>query len=185
MITFEWDSREVQAAHGAVEPLRLFRALKRSGADAIRSMRAESKRQIRSSVRLRSRYLTNEAFPLNMPRARSSIGGLVWTMRVSGAPVPLSEYPHRANKKGVRVQVKRGSFVLIKSAFLARRKTGKVGVFLRPTEARYPMGHRLGLRVSDTFADGRLSTALHAYGQAQFAKRFAYWIAVKDLPLGK
>lgn len=180
MVTLEWDSRSLapfQNARGGMQRA-LVSALRKAGGDALRAMRAESKRQVRDRVRIRAGFLANKALPLDFPRA-STIDGLVWVLRVSGAAVPLGEYPRRQTRKGVSVEVVKGQRRFITGAFLARTKSGRKGVFLRPTGARYPMGHRLGLRVSDSMADGRIPTAVLARAQSVFATAAARLIPLE------
>jgi hypothetical protein len=155
----------------------VFRALKRAGGDALRATRAQAKRSTRERVRIRAGYLADRALPLTFPRGATTLNGLEWRMRVSGQAVPLGEYPRRQTKKGVSVEVQKGKRALIASAFLAKSRTGRQSVFLRPGKARYPMGHRLGLNVADTMKDGvtprvALRRGLDVMGSA-FARLFA------------
>jgi hypothetical protein len=136
----------------------MVRALKMAGGDAIRAVRAESKRGVRGRTRIRAGYLADRAMPLAFPTGRT-LGELAWRMDVSGQAVPLGEYPRRQVRRGVSVEVQRGKRTILASAFLARTRAGREGVFLRPTERRYPMGHRLGLSVADSMSDGRVPDA--------------------------
>jgi hypothetical protein len=142
----------------------VLKAARQAGGDAQRAMRAEAKRQVRARKRIAAKYLANKSLPLDRPAP------LTWRMRVSGAPVPLGEYPRRQTARGVSVEINRGKRVLIKSAFLARMRTGRLGVFLRPTDARYPMGHRLGSSVSDAMQDAAEPTLERA--RAVFTSAF-------------
>lgn len=155
-ITFVWDSREL-SAFGGVERA-VFNALKKAGGDAIRAVRAESKRQTRERVRIRAGYLADKSLPLAFPTGRK-LEDLVWVMRVSGQEVPLGEYPHRKTRRGVSVEIQRGKRTVITSAFLAKGRSGRESVFLRPTKQRYPMGHKLGMSVADSMSDGRIPSA--------------------------
>ena len=137
----------------------LFQALKKAGGDAILAVRAEAKRGTRERVRIRAGYLANSALPLRYPRVRSSLSGLIWVMDVSGQEVPLGEYPARQTRVGVSVEVQRGKRMVIKSAFMAKSRRARKSVFLRPTKARYPMGHRLGMSVADSMSDGKVPAA--------------------------
>jgi hypothetical protein len=157
-IQFVWDSGELDAYRDAKVERAVFRALKMAGGDGIRAARAESKRKTRDRVRLRAGYLADRALPLTFPKGRE-LGDLVWVLSVSGKEVPLGEYPARRTRKGVSVEVQRGKRVLVESAFMARGKGAREGVFLRPTKARYPMGHRLGPSVADSMADGQTPRA--------------------------
>lgn len=171
-ITFQWDKSAVGAWKGRKMEKAVVRALKKAGSDAIRATRAESKRGVRTRTRIRAGYLADRALPLQYARG-DRLEGLVWAVHVSGQSVPLGEYPRRQTKRGVSVEVQRGRRALIESAFLARSRTGRLGVFLRPTTARYPMGHRLGLSVADSMADGRVPDMALRRGVAVLGSAFA------------
>ena len=158
-IEFAWDTKASAFLAEKRIQRALFRAAKKAGRDALKALRAEAKRQTRARVRIRAGYLANRALPLTNAKGKT-LEDLVWRMDVSGAAVPLGEYPARRTKKGVSVEIERGKRSIIKGAFLAKtaRSTRK-GVFRRPKRERYPMGHRLGLRVSDAMSDGRIPAA--------------------------
>lgn len=156
------DPRDVERIH-RIGP-RALKAAQLSGWDAIRATRAEAKRGVRERVRMRARYLQNVALPLHSY-------ALTWVMRVRGSAVPLSEFPRRQVRKGVVVEVRPGKRALIKSAFLAKRRGG-IGVFMRPTKERYPMGHRLGPSVPDVMSDGEVPEAALTRGAEVFISAF-------------
>lgn len=163
-LSVSWDARSLNVLRTAAVERALFHALKKAGGDALRRLRAEAKRRTRARVAIRAGYLAASALPLRFAQGRS-VDELEWVMRVSGREVPLGEYPRRATKKGVSVEVQRGRRILLKSAFLAQAKSGRQSVFLRPSKLRYPMGHRLGLSVADSMADGQTPRfALEAAG---------------------
>jgi hypothetical protein len=157
--TVEWDKPSADFLRDRRVSRAVTAAFKKAGGDALRFMRAEAKRQVRARVRIRAGYLANKSFPLRYARGKT-LDELSWEMRVSGREVPLGEYPARQTKRGVKVEVERGKRVLLKSAFLAKGRAPRKGVFLRPTKKNYPMGHRLGLRVSDSMTDGRIPQAV-------------------------
>lgn len=154
-IVFQWTSEGIERFNERRVMQAVVRAMRKAGGDAIRSVRASSKRGVRERVRLRASYLADRAMPLAFPVGRS-LDDLAWRMDVSGREVPLGEYPARQTRKGVSVEVQRGRRAVIDSAFLAKGRARRPGVFLRPTEKRYPMGHRLGPSVADSMADGRV-----------------------------
>lgn len=159
----------------------LYQALKKAGGDAIRAVRAEAKRGTRERVRIRAAYLADRSLPLTFPKGRG-LSDLVWVMRVSGSEVPLGEYPARQTRKGVSVEVQRGKRTVIRSAFMARGRSARKSVFLRPTKARYPMGHKLGMSVADSMSDGRVPRAALDRGATVLGLAFNRLLA---LELGK
>lgn len=166
-----WDPKTLASLKAKTVDRAVFQALKKAGGDALRALRAEAKRRMRERIRIRAGYLANAAFPLRFARGRT-VAELAWTMKVSGRAVPLGEYPRRATKKGVSVEVQRGKRALIRGAFLARARTGRQSVFLRPSRLRYPMGHRLGLSVADAMADGQIPAAALERAGSVFSSAF-------------
>lgn len=154
-IVFQWTSEGIECFERRRVMLAVVRAMKKAGADGIRATRASSKRGVRERVALRAGYLADRALPLTYASG-TALGALAWRMDVSGREVPLGEFPRRQVKRGVSVEVRRGRRVVIDSAFLAKGRSSREGVFLRPTARRYPMGHRLGPSVADSMADGRV-----------------------------
>lgn len=153
-IRIRFDPRDVVRVTGPGIERAIMKALKKAGRDGLRAMRAAAKRGTREKVRIRAGYLADRSFPLRA--SGQKLEDLVWEMGVSGQEVPLGEYPRRQTRRGVSIEVARGRRTVIRSAFLARRKAGiREGVFLRPSKERYPMGHRLGLSVAQSMADGR------------------------------
>ncbi len=178
MISILWDTQDVARWSGLGVEKATARALKRAGGDAIKAMRAEGKRAVRERKKIRAGYLAEKSMPLTLPKG-NRIAGMEWTLRVSGKPVPLGEFPRRQMKAGVRVTVNVGKTKLIKSAFLAMTKSGRMGVFLRPTDARFPMGHKLGSNVAETFSDKPIIARVQMYGQDSFRSRFMYWMPLE------
>lgn len=178
--TVTWHEKSLLGIRSRTVERAVFQAVKKAGGDALRRLRAEAKRQVRARVAIRAGYLAASALPLQFARGRR-LDELQWVMRVSGREVPLGEYPRRATKKGVNVEVQRGRRVLLKGAFLATARTGRKSVFLRPSKFRYPMGHRLGLNVADAMADGQIpAVALGEAGKvlgAGFARLFPLELA--------
>lgn len=155
---FTWNSKELAALTGRGIERAIVRALKMAGRDAIRAVRAEAKRGVRSRVRIRAGYIADRALPLTYARG-DRLDALVWEMGVSGREVPLGEYPRRQTRRGVSVEVQRGKRAVLKGSFLAHGKGSRERVFLRPGKARYPMGHRLGMSVANSMSDGRVPRA--------------------------
>ncbi len=171
-ITFKFDSSEVAVfTEGKVEKA-LKRALSKAGGDAIRAVRADGKRRVRTRKRMRAEYLAARGLPLTFPKRNAEIDAMVWTMRPTGKHVPLGKYPARQTKKGVSVQVNQGQRKLIKGAFIAKMKSGHVGVFQREGRARLPIQHALSTRVSDVFEDRGMAPAVLDRGQTVFTSSF-------------
>lgn len=170
-IVFRWYSDGIEDFNTRRVQLAVVRAMKRAGSDAIRAVRAASKRGVRERVPLRAKYLADKALPLTYASG-TTLEALVWRVDVSGREVPLGEYPRRQVRKGVSVEVRRGHRTVIDSAFLAKGRAAREGVFLRPTARRYPMGHRLGPSASDSMADGQVPQIALDRGAAVMSSAF-------------
>lgn len=132
-LTFRWAS-----TFDSKKTLRgTARALKRAGSEAIRGMRAEANRQIRSKKRFKVAFL-NKAMKLNYPQG-SEISELAWRMDVSGAAVPLSAFTVKQTASGVTAMLGPGKTTKLKSAFLATMDSGHTGVFFRTSKSRLPI----------------------------------------------
>lgn len=147
-------------------------SLRKAGGDAVRAVRADSKRGVRRRKRMRARYLQNRALPLQFPRRTAAISEMTWVMQVSGTPVPLGRYPARQTRKGVRVEVNRGKRVLLKGAFLATMKSGHRGVWMREGSGRLPIDHALSSRVSDVAQDTGFAADVLRRGSVVLNKSF-------------
>ncbi|AGC43277.1 hypothetical protein MYSTI_01948 [Myxococcus stipitatus DSM 14675] len=165
-----WDSKSSAYLKEKKTLKALAAAARKAGIDMMRAVRAEAKRETRERIRIRAGYLAAKAMPLKYPKTRK-LDEMEWRMPVSGREVPLGEFPSRQTKKGVSLEVQRGKRVLIKGAFRAQgAKRQRPGVFKRPGKKRYPMGHKLGLRVSDSMHDGKTPTKALTRGQEVFAR---------------
>lgn len=153
-ISMQLDTRALNPLRSGAVARAILIAMRKAGNTAIRKMRAVSKRRVRDEKRIKANYLADKALPIRTPRGARNIESLVWRMDVSGAPVPLGEYPARQNKKGVVVKVNRaGGPKTILGAFIQLRRDGRKGVFKRPDKDRYPMGHKLSTSVDQVFRD--------------------------------
>lgn len=171
-VEYEWDSRDLALFRGGKVEGALARALNKAGSEAVRRMKAEANRKARQRKKLKVSAV-NKALPLIFPKNTKIIEFLVWEMRVSGTPMPLSSYPHRQTKKGVMVQVTPGKRKLIKSAFLGTMSSGHEGIFQRRTKARLPIDELFSSRISDVFEDTGFIQQVLEHGRGAFARAYA------------
>lgn len=158
----------------------VVRALRKAGSTALRDMRSEASRRIRKRKRIRPKYISR-ALSLRRPRG-SDITAMEWAVLVSGEPVPLVAYPHRQTTKGVSVEVNRGKRTLVKGAFVASMRSGKVGVFRRRGKARLPIDELRGSRPVDALLHRGEAAAVAARGGRSLAATF---VRVLPLEVGK
>jgi signal recognition particle subunit SEC65 len=166
-ISVKWDRSEIAALETGPLKAALKRALRKAGATALRDMRSEASKRIRSRKAIKVRYITR-ALTLQRPKG-GEIADMAWALNVSGEPVPLVAYPNRQTKKGVSVEVNRGKRTLVKHAFKASMASGHVGVFKRKGKARLPIQELHGSRPIDALlhkgeADGVAERGGRSFG---------------------
>lgn len=160
------------------------RALRKAGATALRDMRSEAVKRIRSRKAIRPKYISR-AITLSRPKG-GDISGMEWAVRFSGEPVPLIAFPHRATKAprlgkrrqgpvdqgGVVVEVNRGKRTLVRGAFIATMKSGHEGIFRRVGKGRLPIKELLGSRPVDALMHAGEAEAVAGRGSVSFAATF-------------
>lgn len=194
-LSLKWDAKQLKALRAQGLEQAITRAVKRAGGDAIRSMRAEANRQVRARKRMKAGRVT-KGLRLNFPRGARHIDDLVWRIDISGEPVQLYAYPNRQVKRGVSVAVNVGKRTIVKGAFIAKMASGRIGVFMRESDARWraptrgskrkksglPIRELFSSRISDVLRDSGAIPALHGRGQLVFNNAFARLL---PLELGK
>jgi hypothetical protein len=170
-INATWDRSGMRALETGPLTGALKRALRKSGATALRDMRSEASKRIRARKRIKSSYISR-SLTLSRPRG-SDINGMKWSVLVSGEPVPLIAYPARQTKKGVSVEVNRGKRTLVKGAFIATMKSGHRGVFRRRGKARLPIEELRGSRPVDALLHEGEAQGVADRGGKSFAATFA------------
>lgn len=177
-ISFTWDSRDLELWRGEPKVEKaLASALSKAGGDAVRALRADSVRSVRSRKRFKAAKL-RRALPLFFPRGRK-IESLLWEMKVSGEPVPVSSLPHRQTRKGVSVAINTGKRSFIRSAFIATMKSGHTGVFLRRGAGRLPIDEAFTTKVSDVFNDTGMIPDVMQTAERAFDKAFTRLWAIE------
>src|SRR5689334_21043309 len=179
-INVKWDRSEIAALETGPLKAALKRALRKAGATALRDMRSEASKRIRTRKAIRPKYIRRA---LTLRRAKGSdIASMEWAVDVSGEPVPLIAYPHRQTKKGVSVEVNRGKRTLVKGSFAATMRSGHEGVFRRRGRGRLPINELLGSRPVDALLHEGEAQAVAEHGSQSFAATF---VRVLPLEVGK
>jgi hypothetical protein len=185
-LTLKWDSRDLEVFRGRRIEGALLRALSKAGGDAIRFVRTGTGKLVRQRKRMKLGRVRG-GLPIFFPTNKSQISDLGWRMDVSGAPVPLAEFPHRVVRRqegrrhggGVMVEVNVGKRQLVRSAFVARMASGHVGVFRRRGEARLPIDEAFTSRLSDVVQDTGFVPFVYEGAQARFASTFARLLPIE------
>jgi hypothetical protein len=161
-------------------------ALRKAGSTSLRDMRSEATKRVRARKRLRAGFI-RKAITMSRPKG-GDIERMEWALHVSGAPVPLIQYPHtqryamvpgphgnaRFTKAGISVRVNkgRGKQTLIKPAFLATMKSGHRGIFVRRGNRRLPIDERFASRVTDALRHPGELDAIVARGRRVFGETY-------------
>lgn len=183
-ISVQWDKSGIAGLETGKLKGAVVRALRKAGATALRDMRSEASKRIRERKAIAPKYISR-ALSLGRPKG-SSIADMSWSLNVSGKPVPLIAYPHKAFKPrklgkrkagprapgGVRVEVNTGKWTLVRGAFVATMNSGHDGIFRRRGQARLPIDELLGSRPVDALLHKGESEAVAARGGASFSATF-------------
>lgn len=157
-VKLEWDT----AALAKVDPARVSRVMTKGltwgGRDALRGLASGAQRVVRDRKALAVKRVKG-ALKTTHPRTGASLPQMVWVLRASGAPVAMSDYPHkdtqRTSRKGVWVTVNKGVRKQLRHAFEVRLRSGHVGIFERSGAggARLPIKELFTSRVSEPVGD--------------------------------
>jgi hypothetical protein len=126
------------------------------------TVRAEASRQIRGRYSLKAGTVRKQ---LRIERATRN--RLTSAVIASGAPIPLVEFGARQTKKGVTVKVTK-TRKLVKGVFIARMKSGKVGVFERLGSKRLPIRELFSVSLPRTFTQRQILAALRKTAADRF-----------------
>jgi hypothetical protein len=193
-VSVRWDKSGIAGLETGKLKGAVVRALRKAGVTALRDMRSEAKRRIGELKRLSSKYV-NRALTLSQSKG-SDVAQLQWALVVSGKPVPLIAYPHRAKKAprlgkrrqgprdrgGMVVEVNPGKKTLIRGAFVARMSSGHEGIFKRLGHKRLPIKELLGSRPIDALLHSGQAEGVAKRGGESFSSTFE---RVLPLEIGK
>jgi len=122
------------------------KAINRAAKRAADTARAESVRQLAKEYTLPATEIRGTITTRNV-----SGGNVGATMKISSSPFALPKFKGVTPKeimppaKGpVQSQVKKGGGATLKRAFIAKMKSGHVGVYERQSEKRFPIGQHFG-----------------------------------------
>lgn len=171
-IALEWNESQLRDLRARGFSKAIVRAARKSGGDALRSMRTTAARYVRERKRVKAGAV-RDAMTLIFPRGTGDLADLAWTLKVNNKTVPLAEYPHRQTKRGVSVSVnKGGARKLIEGAFVARMKSGHEGIFVRRGKARLPIDELFSSKITDLFRDTGMVDRTFDRGREVFASSF-------------
>lgn len=191
-VEVKWDKSQIAAL--AVGPMKsaVKAALRKAGSTALRDMRAEATKRIRERKRIKPRYIRDA---LSLRTTGGAIKDMEWALNVSGKPIPLIAYPHKAVKGklgkrrmgprspgGLLVEVNVGKQTFVRGAFVATMRSGHQGIFRRRGTSRLPIQELLGSRPVDALLHAGESEAVAFRGYQSFAQTFT---RVLPMEIGK
>jgi len=141
-------------------------AHKRAGISAQRKMKAEANRQVRKTRIIKHDKLSK----LIIAYVRGGGMGTEFFVRVNGEPIPVAKLPHRQNRKGVRFKVRRDKSSMMRGAFVAKMKSGNVGVFKREGDGRLPIKQVFTSGISSAFKDEGPRLIVVQAGEREYLK---------------
>lgn len=136
----------------------LANAVRKAGGDALRKMRTTSTQTIRFRKRMKLKAI-NDALVLTFPKTKE-LDAMLWRMDVKGTRVPVSAFAPRQRASGVSIAINQGKRKVIKHAFIARMRSGHVGVWQRDGRGRLPIHELYTTRVADIFTDAGMIPAV-------------------------
>jgi hypothetical protein len=179
-ISAKWDRSQIGALEEGPLKSALARALRKAGATALRDMRSEGSKRVRSMKRIKATYV-RRAMTLRRSKG-GEVADMLFALDVDGDAVPLTAYPNRQTKKGVSVEVNRGKRTLIKGAFKGKMGSGHSGVFKRRGKERLPIDEQRGSRPVDALLHKGEADAVAERGGKSFGDTF---LRVLPLEIGK
>jgi hypothetical protein len=195
-LTLRWDTSKIEPLKNQGLERALFRAVSRAGGDAIRAMRTSSRRSVQFRKRMKAERVTR-GLPVFFPRGPKELAQLEWRVGVSGEIVPVSSFPFRQVRRGVSVAINKGQRKIIPGAFVAKMRSGHVGIFSRRADpmaapssrkrrsslprrvGRLPIDEAFTTRISDVFGDSGMVPSVQARGQAVFSSAFDRLLALE------
>lgn len=142
-----------------------IRALNR----AIASVRTDATRRLAQEMGLRAKTVRDR---LKIIPAKN--GQLEATLVVGGKRIPIKEFAARQTRQGVTYRGPGGARTLIKSAFIAKMRSGHIGVFERRTTKRLPIVERFGASLPFVAVKQKILQAGLAVGEAAFRKNLEH-----------
>ena len=146
------------------------KAITRSLNRTITGVRTAASRAVREELTLKAKDVNRE---LAVRRARRR--DLEAALDISVTATGLIKFRARQTQRGTTVQVKRrGGRKRISHAFIAKMKSGHVGVFVRRKGAgRLPIGERFSTAVGQFLDDERVLSELGDGAQVRFTKELS------------
>lgn len=140
-LELKWDPKELQQWEGDPVGKAIVRQLRNAGDRAARALVTSIVKYIQSKKKLKSPFIREGIF-LKRPGAKADLGDLEWRATISGALIPLAQYPYQVKQVGRGAQVQSVSVDVGKSTAVsafAFSRGGRVSLLARTAKGRYPL----------------------------------------------
>jgi hypothetical protein len=150
-LQYEWDSRDLAVWRGGAMETAVSRALRLAGNQAIRALNKDEIALARSKKSLPEKIIAEDQ-SLSLPGRSVEIKDMAWRIYVRGKPVPAAKFPHTTSGLGTIVTFGgAGGTKLISGAFVARMKSGHLGIYRRKGKTRLPIDEVFSSRLPKQF----------------------------------
>lgn len=158
----------IKEAREAASPERLRRAIARALAKTVSQGKTAATKAIREEYNIKQRDLASKI------RTEIDPSRLQAAITVSGRNIPLLQFGARQTKKGVTLQIKKGSRKVLRSSFISTMRSGHQGVFSRTTRKRLPIKELYSLGAAQMFGSRKVMEAVKDRIREQWDKNIQH-----------
>lgn len=182
-ISLEKDLNEIKVFLDEFRTKALVNATRKSFNRTVSTLRTRSNKEVREHRKLKAGEINRRFFRVMKARG-SRLDRLEASLDISGDPISLIRFvkgdKNPRNQKGIKVkkrkplkvEVKPGRRVQLKSAFIAKGSGGKNQIFRRRTGKRNPIVKQSVPALSTLFSRDRFRAPLEAFANAKLSQEF-------------
>lgn len=158
------ETRSLLRSMDKLERKAAISALNRTG----QQVKTAANRKIREQYSFKARVVSQ-----SLKVSRSQFSRLEVSVISEGKRTQLIDASARQTKRGVTVRIGKQR-KLITGAFVARMKSGHVGVFSRRTKKRLPIDERYTIAIAEAFGSKPVVATMHFKSEEVFLLRFEH-----------
>jgi hypothetical protein len=129
-LKINWDSKDLKVWRGGEIEKKILAALRVAGNLTLKKLKKSSVEYVLGRKLLKKEVVVGGITTIGTKKR--SISELVWVEEVDSKNMPLFKFPHIATALGIGVNVNKGRGMSeIRGSFLARMKSGHIGIFRR------------------------------------------------------
>ncbi len=182
-VNISFSRKELKAIEAKSLMKGIGKATRRASAKSVSAMRTDASKRVRKRKRIRAKAVKKAIVP--QKNTGKEIAAMSWGIHVRGDIVRLSDYPFRQLSKrgkhaGVSVTVNKGQISKLRNAFIAKFKSGHVGVFVRRRkDKRLPIREPFGSRPVDALLHTGEAEGVSKKGRIVFFKELDRVLALE------